>query len=163
TSARWAWVEYMLAQCGPEAGMAAMDGWRAGGRFAAWRRAFAARDWTPSLKGRVADGRRHPTQWPRVEPSVPAHAVGWAPRAFEEPPDLLPRPDRHFVAAIPLAVVHVEADGAAVVETVLAHRRAHSRAVVADQQVVPGELSLRHGNRVVVGAVDDDAGDGAGA
>jgi hypothetical protein len=25
TSARWAWVEYMLAQCGPEAGLAAMD------------------------------------------------------------------------------------------------------------------------------------------
>jgi radical SAM superfamily enzyme YgiQ (UPF0313 family) len=75
TSARWAWVEYMLAQCGPEAGLAAMDAWRAGGTFAAWRRAFAARNCTPSLRARVADGRRHPTEWPRVEASVPAHAV----------------------------------------------------------------------------------------
>ncbi len=30
TSARWAWVEYMLAQCGPEAGLATMDAWKAG-------------------------------------------------------------------------------------------------------------------------------------
>jgi radical SAM superfamily enzyme YgiQ (UPF0313 family) len=67
TSARWAWVEYMLAQCGPEAGLAAMDAWRAGGSFAAWKRAFAARGCTPTLKARVPDGRRTPTLWPRVE------------------------------------------------------------------------------------------------
>ncbi|MGD0308056.1 MAG: radical SAM protein [Acidobacteriota bacterium] len=40
TSARWAWVEYMLAQGGEDAGMAALDAWRAGGNFAAWKRAF---------------------------------------------------------------------------------------------------------------------------
>jgi radical SAM superfamily enzyme YgiQ (UPF0313 family) len=69
TSARWAWVEYMLAQCGPEAGLAAMDAWRAGGSFAAWKRAFAARACTPTLKARVPDGRRTPTPWPTVETS----------------------------------------------------------------------------------------------
>ena len=39
-SARWAYVEYMLAQCGAEAGLAAMDAWRAGGGYSAWKRAF---------------------------------------------------------------------------------------------------------------------------
>jgi radical SAM superfamily enzyme YgiQ (UPF0313 family) len=67
TSARWAWVEYMLAQCGPEAGLAAMDAWAAGGTFATWKRAFAARGCAPSLRARVPDGRRNPTEWPRVD------------------------------------------------------------------------------------------------
>ena len=59
TSARWAWVEYMLAQGGPEAGLAALDAWRAGGSFAAWKRAFAEHGSTPVLKARVPDGRRN--------------------------------------------------------------------------------------------------------
>lgn len=42
TSARWAWVEYVLAQGGPEAGLAVYDAVRAGGRFADWRRALEA-------------------------------------------------------------------------------------------------------------------------
>ncbi|HVE86301.1 MAG TPA: radical SAM protein, partial [Myxococcales bacterium] len=66
TSARWAWVEYMLAQCGPEAGLAAMDAWRAGGSFAAYRRAFQARGARPFLARRVEDGRRRATVWPVV-------------------------------------------------------------------------------------------------
>jgi radical SAM superfamily enzyme YgiQ (UPF0313 family) len=41
TSARWAWVEYMLAQGGPEAGLAVLDAVHAGGRFAAWKRALS--------------------------------------------------------------------------------------------------------------------------
>jgi radical SAM superfamily enzyme YgiQ (UPF0313 family) len=41
TSARWAWVEYRLAQGGPEAGLAALAAWRAGGSFAAWKQALA--------------------------------------------------------------------------------------------------------------------------
>src|SRR5215470_11848938 len=57
TSARWAWVEYMLAQGGPEAGLAAEDAWRAGGSFAAWKRAFAERDVRPVPAARPADGR----------------------------------------------------------------------------------------------------------
>jgi radical SAM superfamily enzyme YgiQ (UPF0313 family) len=40
TSARWAWVEYLLAQGGMEAGLRALQAHRAGGGFAAWRRAF---------------------------------------------------------------------------------------------------------------------------
>ena len=43
TSARWAWVEYKLAQGGAAAGLAAMDAWRAGGGFTEFKRAFAAR------------------------------------------------------------------------------------------------------------------------
>jgi radical SAM superfamily enzyme YgiQ (UPF0313 family) len=41
TSARWAWVEYVLAQGGIEAGRRALAAHRAGGGFAAWKRAFA--------------------------------------------------------------------------------------------------------------------------
>ena len=74
TSARWAWVEYMLAQCGPEAGLAALDAWAQGGSFAAFRRAFAERGCTPFLAARVEDGRRQPTQWPVVQGSGPAGA-----------------------------------------------------------------------------------------
>ena len=40
-SARWTWVEYMLSQGGESAGLAALEAWRAGGSFAAWKRAFA--------------------------------------------------------------------------------------------------------------------------
>jgi len=42
TSAKWAWVEYVLAQGGPEEGLAVLDAVRAGGNFAAYKRAFAA-------------------------------------------------------------------------------------------------------------------------
>lgn len=38
---KWAWVEYMLAQRGPEVGLAAVEAVHAGGRFADWKRAFA--------------------------------------------------------------------------------------------------------------------------
>jgi radical SAM superfamily enzyme YgiQ (UPF0313 family) len=41
TSARWAWVEYVLAQGGIEAGKRALAAHRAGGTFAAWKKAFA--------------------------------------------------------------------------------------------------------------------------
>lgn len=41
TSARWAWVEYQLAQGASDAGLRALAAHRAGGHFAAWKRAFA--------------------------------------------------------------------------------------------------------------------------
>lgn len=41
TSARWAWVEYVLAQGDQEAGERALSAHQAGGSFAAWQRAFA--------------------------------------------------------------------------------------------------------------------------
>lgn len=40
TSARWAWVEYALAQGGASAGLAALEAWQAGGTFGAWKRAL---------------------------------------------------------------------------------------------------------------------------
>ena len=48
TSARWAWVEYMLAQGDHRAGLAALDAWRAGGSFAAWKNAFKAHGAQPT-------------------------------------------------------------------------------------------------------------------
>lgn len=42
TSARWAWVEWVLAQGGPAEGRAVMDAVHAGGRFRDWKRAFDA-------------------------------------------------------------------------------------------------------------------------
>jgi radical SAM superfamily enzyme YgiQ (UPF0313 family) len=71
TSARFAWVEYMMAQAGPEAGLAAMDAWRGGGSFASWKRAFAERGVKPFLAARVDDGRQHRlpqlSVWPVVQ------------------------------------------------------------------------------------------------
>src|SRR5262249_52431740 len=90
-------------------------------------------------------------------------SVDVSPLTIEEPPDLLARPGRDIVVAAPLAVVHVLVVGAAVVQTVLADGRAHPRAAVTFEQVVPGELPLRQGNRPVLGSVDEDAGDPAGA
>jgi radical SAM superfamily enzyme YgiQ (UPF0313 family) len=47
TSPRWAWVEYALSQGDERAGLAAMDAWRAGGRFSDWKRAFKEREAVP--------------------------------------------------------------------------------------------------------------------
>lgn len=58
TSARWAWVEYMLAQGDRRAGLAAMDAARAGGSFAAYRSAFEARGAAPTgPRAKVASSR----------------------------------------------------------------------------------------------------------
>jgi radical SAM superfamily enzyme YgiQ (UPF0313 family) len=40
SSARWAWVEYMLSQGDESAGLAAMRAWQAGGAFSAYKKAF---------------------------------------------------------------------------------------------------------------------------
>jgi radical SAM superfamily enzyme YgiQ (UPF0313 family) len=48
TSARWAWVEYMLAQGDRRAGLAVADAHAAGGSFAAWKKAFAAQGAAPT-------------------------------------------------------------------------------------------------------------------
>ena len=42
TSARWAWIEYVLAQGGRAEGRAVVDAVHAGGRFAHWKAAFEA-------------------------------------------------------------------------------------------------------------------------
>lgn len=46
-SPRWAWVEYMLSQSAESAGLAAMDAWKEGGGFSAWKRAFLNRGVSP--------------------------------------------------------------------------------------------------------------------
>ncbi len=91
TSARWAWVEYMLAQCGPEGGLAALDAHRAGGTFAAWKRAFDARGCQPFEARRTVDGRRRSTEWPTVGArggavAVPPHetAEGLTPNVVKD-------------------------------------------------------------------------------
>jgi radical SAM superfamily enzyme YgiQ (UPF0313 family) len=69
TSPRWAWVEYMLAQGGEDAGLAALEAFRAGGSFAAWKRAFRSRGVRPFAARRAEDGRlRLPSlaAWPSV-------------------------------------------------------------------------------------------------
>ena len=43
TSAKWAWVEYVLAQGGADEGLLVVDAVRSGGRFADFRRAFDSR------------------------------------------------------------------------------------------------------------------------
>jgi radical SAM superfamily enzyme YgiQ (UPF0313 family) len=52
TSAKWAWVEYVLAQGGEAEGLAVIDAVDGGGSFAAYKRAFA------SLEARSPDGPR---------------------------------------------------------------------------------------------------------
>jgi hypothetical protein len=42
TSARWAWVEYVLAQGGAAEGLAVLQAVRAGGSYADYKRAFDA-------------------------------------------------------------------------------------------------------------------------
>lgn len=69
TSPRWAWVEYLLAQGAESAGLAAEDAWRAGGSFAAWKRALRERGVRPQPARRVQDGRLRLPQlaaWPVV-------------------------------------------------------------------------------------------------
>jgi radical SAM superfamily enzyme YgiQ (UPF0313 family) len=50
-SAKWAWVEYVLAQGGQAEGLAFVEAVRAGGHFADYRRAFAALGHTPDGAG----------------------------------------------------------------------------------------------------------------
>jgi len=58
SSARWAWVEYMLSQSGEDAGLAAMDAWKAGSRFSSWKQAFAHREVKTFRHRPIPDGRR---------------------------------------------------------------------------------------------------------
>jgi radical SAM superfamily enzyme YgiQ (UPF0313 family) len=54
TSARWAWVEYVLAQGGESEGLAVVDAVRAGGSFRAYERAFSATPRTARRKLSIA-------------------------------------------------------------------------------------------------------------
>ncbi|MBK9070066.1 MAG: radical SAM protein [Myxococcales bacterium] len=58
TSAKWAWVEYMLAQGDHTAGLAVLDAYRNGGTFAAYKQAFLKHGTTPTgPRARVLSGR----------------------------------------------------------------------------------------------------------
>jgi len=48
TSARWAWIEYMIAQADPAAGLAIVDAHRAGGSFASYKHAFSVHGVVPT-------------------------------------------------------------------------------------------------------------------
>jgi radical SAM superfamily enzyme YgiQ (UPF0313 family) len=54
TSARWAWIEWVLAQGGARVGLAVHDAVRVGGRFADYQRAFEAAGVVPPRKRRLA-------------------------------------------------------------------------------------------------------------
>ena len=47
TSARWAWVEYVLAQGDRRTGLATLEAWRNGAGFGAWKRAFGGLEPAP--------------------------------------------------------------------------------------------------------------------
>jgi len=67
TSARWAWVEYVLAQGGALEGRAVYDAVKAGGRFADYRAAFAARAGRDGARAnRPAENARGATRLPIV-------------------------------------------------------------------------------------------------
>jgi radical SAM superfamily enzyme YgiQ (UPF0313 family) len=53
TSARWAWVEYVLAQGGAREGRAVYEAVKAGGRFADYKRAFEAAGASGTSSGRA--------------------------------------------------------------------------------------------------------------
>ena len=54
TSARWAWVEYRLSQGDQDAGLAAYEAWKQGGRYADWVRALDGVDERGALKAAQA-------------------------------------------------------------------------------------------------------------
>lgn len=58
TSARWAWVEYVLAQGGRAEGRAVMDAVHAGGRFRDWKHAFDALPESRPRRALVRPGER---------------------------------------------------------------------------------------------------------
>ncbi|MCA9714217.1 MAG: radical SAM protein [Myxococcales bacterium] len=77
-SPRWAHVEYLLAQRGPEAGHAALRAVRAGGRYADWVRAFAETPVTPralrfgdeAARARRKGKAARPRRWLPVVPAT---------------------------------------------------------------------------------------------
>ncbi len=58
-SARWAWVEWRMSQGGTEAGLAAWEAWRSGGRFADWRRALDGAEEREGLSPALEAAERH--------------------------------------------------------------------------------------------------------
>jgi radical SAM superfamily enzyme YgiQ (UPF0313 family) len=56
TSAKWSWVEYRMSQGGQDAGLAALEAWRAGASFRDWERALGGAEERAGLAAaRTAD------------------------------------------------------------------------------------------------------------
>jgi radical SAM superfamily enzyme YgiQ (UPF0313 family) len=103
TSPRWAWVEYMLAQGDAAAGMAAYDAWRAGGSFAAWKRAFGERGAQPrGARAAQAAAPQRPEP-PSGRPSVGTLLAIRTPAA-QASSDARPNPPAAPPLALPIAV-----------------------------------------------------------
>jgi len=68
TSPRWAWVEYMLAQGGEDAGLAALEAWRAGGRSPPGSALSATAGATLARTARAGRALRLPSlaAWPTI-------------------------------------------------------------------------------------------------
>ncbi|MCZ6805430.1 MAG: radical SAM protein [Deltaproteobacteria bacterium] len=58
TSARWAWIEYVLAQGARAEGLAVLEAVKAGGRFSDWKRAFDALPPSRPRRSLVRPGNR---------------------------------------------------------------------------------------------------------
>jgi radical SAM superfamily enzyme YgiQ (UPF0313 family) len=56
SSARWAWIEYKLAQGGEQTGLAARDAWLAGGSFSSWKRALEGNEAETSCHQAAVNG-----------------------------------------------------------------------------------------------------------
>jgi radical SAM superfamily enzyme YgiQ (UPF0313 family) len=91
TSARWAWVEAVLAQGGGAEGLALLEAVHAGGSFAAYRKAFAALPGGPRLAtARASREATTPAAAHRARRSLP---LAPAPEAqAEHEPHAEPRP-----------------------------------------------------------------------
>ena len=71
-SSRWAWIEYRLSQGGQDAGLAVHEAWRAGGGFAAWRKALGrCEDERAGLHAVQAAGLWEPTGVVKGAPRPP--------------------------------------------------------------------------------------------
>lgn len=74
TSARWAWVEYVLAQGGAAAGRAVLDAHRAGGAFRHYRQAFANLDSAAAMTRSAAGASDRPGPHSIARRQLPVYA-----------------------------------------------------------------------------------------
>jgi hypothetical protein len=82
TSAKWAWVEFVLAQGAEAEGLAALEAVEAGGSFADYRRVFEGLGYT--TRGPQLPRLPAPSQAPAVQSTVSRH--GRRPGAGRELP-----------------------------------------------------------------------------
>lgn len=68
TSARWAWIEHVLAQGGPAEGRAVIEAVRQGGRFSDYRKAFGALGHDPDGESKRSGTSRKLRRLPEVGP-----------------------------------------------------------------------------------------------